>query len=155
MKHSIDTDAAAPGAGAPATAFILTTDFTMASAVAAAEPAAEPAAAASVLILCFVFGFSIAGRYTIGFVLCTEQVPKNFRVQLGLLINLADAAVILYITIYLKFNQNWVYLQIVGIIVNFVGAIACCMFVQESPVYLLSKGSRNHAFLKFKSREKG
>ena len=54
------------------------------------------------LVLCFIFGFGIAGRYTIGFVFCVEQMPKAFRVQIGMLINLADAAVILYITIYLS-----------------------------------------------------
>jgi len=59
-------------------------------------------------LLLFIFGLCIAGRYTVGFVFLVESIPKAHRIQIGLLINLAEAATVILVTIYFKFiSKNW------------------------------------------------
>lgn len=98
--------------------------------------------------LCFIFGFCIAGRYTIGFVLLFEHMPKSHRMQVGLFYNFTDSLVVAIITLYFyAINNNYRYLNIFWIVVSLVGFVLLCIFLVESPRYCFES-------MKYKQAEK-
>jgi len=81
-------------------------------------------------VICFLMGVCIAGRWTIGYVLLTESMPKHFRIKVGLFYYFTDAAVIFWLTLYFFFvSHNWLYINLVQIAINVVGFFACLFYV--------------------------
>lgn len=102
-------------------------------------------------VLCFVWGFLVAGRYTVGYVLLVESVPQAYQVKIGLLVDITESFSILYATFYLKFiSKNWLYFQMLGMTSNFVGFFLCLCFVQESPRFLLANRRYEKLFFNLK-----
>ena len=63
-----------------------------------------------IYILCFIFGMCIAGRYTVGYVLLVENMPRAYRIQIGLLVDITEAAAVILITVYLSLiSKNWIW----------------------------------------------
>lgn len=103
------------------------------------------------IFFCFIFGMMRAGTYSVGYVFFVEQLPKSHRIQLGLLIDLFEAAVIIYIGLYLQYaSQNWIWLQLFGIASMLTGTTICFFVVKETPRFLLARGKRSSAFLKLR-----
>lgn len=62
-------------------------------------------------IFCFIFGVCIAGRYTVGYVMFVEMIPKPFRIKYALMIDFSEGFIITFIVVYLRFvSRNWIYL---------------------------------------------
>lgn len=99
-------------------------------------------------MLCLVWGLTISGTYTVGYVFYVENLPKAYRIQLGLLIDFAQAAVIIYIAVYLQFiSKNMYYLQFFSISNTIIGGLAVYFYVKETPRYLIEKGKKQSAYL--------
>jgi len=61
-------------------------------------------------VLCFLWGFLVAGRYTVGYVLLVESVPSAYQVKVGLLVDITESFSILYASFYLRYiSRNWAY----------------------------------------------
>ena len=101
--------------------------------------------------LCFLYGLNKAGTYSIGYVFYTEQVPKSHRIQFGLLVDLSEAAVIIYVVVYLQLiSRNWVYLIWFSVALLAVNLLAVFLLVNESPRFLMAKNNKERAFEGFK-----
>lgn len=62
------------------------------------------------LVYCFLFGLSIAGRWTIGFVWLVENMPKAYRVNVALVYLVTDGATVFVLGLYIKlFGKDWTY----------------------------------------------
>lgn len=101
--------------------------------------------------LCVLFGIGIAGIYTVGYVFYVENLPKSHRVKAGLIIDFSQAAVIIYVALYLQFiSKNWLYLQYFVIAQNAIGLIIAFFYVFDTPRYLLEKGRRDLALVQLR-----
>jgi len=79
-------------------------------------------------------------------------MPKAYRVQVGLLVDLTEAAAIFLICIYLRaISKNWLGFQIFGLIVNFIGFFICYHYVHESPRFLADNGRYQSLLLAMRS----
>lgn len=59
--------------------------------------------------MCVAFGICIAGRYTVGYCLLIESIPKAFQIQVGLLVDFTEAATALWVTLYfMLFGKDWI-----------------------------------------------
>ena len=103
------------------------------------------------LVLCFLFGICISGRYTVGYVYLVESMPPDFRVKIGLMVDMTEAAIIIWVSLYLKYySSDWIGLQVIGLIMNALGFLVSLFIIKESPRYLLETGRNEHALLNLK-----
>ena len=51
-----------------------------------------------------------------------------------------DSATMIMLPVYFKFiSKNWIYFQLVSLLLNVVGTLGLFLIIPESPKYLLSK----------------
>ena len=101
--------------------------------------------------LSFLFGVCIAGRYTVGYVFLVESMPKAYQVRIGLLVDVFETAILIWITLYLSFvSKNWLGIQMFALTVNVLGLFLCFFLIKESPRYLLETGRNEHAYINLK-----
>lgn len=92
-------------------------------------------------VLVFLFGVCVTGRFTIGFILYQETLPKYCQAKMAITMNICDGAGVIFSTFYFAFlSKNWMILQLMAIALNFVGLVANCIFRQESPRFLMTQG---------------
>ena len=101
--------------------------------------------------LCFIFGLTYSGTYSVGYVLYLELMPQSHQIFLGLLVDLCLAFCQIFIGLTLQYMSKD-YRSLAGF--SIMSGMTCTtinyFFVQESPKYLLEKGKRESAFLKIK-----
>ena len=59
-----------------------------------------------VYVACFYLGMGLIGRFTCGFVLLTESLPKKHQMLGGSLYAIGDVTATLYITFFLRYISN-------------------------------------------------
>ena len=90
-------------------------------------------------VLVFLFGVCVTGRFTIGFILYQETLPKYIQAKMAITMNICDGFGILFTTFYFAFlSKNWMTLQLLAIGLNIFGLVANWIFRQESPRFLMT-----------------
>lgn len=89
----------------------------------------------------FMLGVALIGRFTCGFVLLTESVPKKNQSIIGGLFAVSDCIATLYITFLLRYvTNNALTIIWIGFGLNFVAAVLS-FFLVESPEWMASVGA--------------
>ena len=98
-----------------------------------------------VYVAIFYYGMGMIARFTCGFVLATECLPKKHKVLGGTLIAICDGLATLYITFFLRYISNNVNTIIwIGFSLNIV-AFIMTFWIVESPAWLVSVGRKAEA----------
>ena len=101
-----------------------------------------------VYFACFYLGMGLIGRFTCGFVLLTESLPKKHQMMGGTISMIGDVVATLYVTFYLRYISNNVNSLIwVGFSLNIV-AFIMTFWIVESPAWLVSVGRKAEAIKK-------
>jgi hypothetical protein len=90
-------------------------------------------------VLVFWIGVGLIGRFTTGFVLLTEVLPKRHKAVWGTMMMVGDTAATLYITAYLAINPDATFMVWLGFAFNIISFIGI-YFLTESPAWLVSVG---------------
>jgi len=107
--------------------------------------------------MCFYLGMSLIGRYTCGFVLITECLPKKNQAMGGTISMAMDVIATWYITFFLRYISNNANTLIwIGFSLNII-AVIMGYWVVESPAWLVSVGRKEEAIknLKFIAKING
>ena len=92
-------------------------------------------------VFSFLFGCTVTGRFTLGYVCYIETIPKPYQKIMSLLVNGTDTVSILIATIYFAFiGRSWFVVQIIGIVQSLIGLALALMYRQESPRFLMEHG---------------
>jgi hypothetical protein len=83
----------------------------------------------------FFLGLCYVGRYFGTFINLEEYCPERWKNLLCSFLLALDVLHYMAIIAYFKYVKNSLYLEIYGLILNFI-AIACVLWLPESPVYL-------------------
>ena len=101
-----------------------------------------------VYFACFYLGMGLIGRFTCGFVLLTESLPKKHQMMGGTISMIGDVVATLYVTFYLRYISNNVNSLIwVGFSLN-IAAFIMTFWIVESPAWLVSVGRNAEAIRK-------
>ncbi len=93
------------------------------------------------IALFFLLGACIPGKLNIAFVYLTELVPERYRTAVGTLILFLDASTMALHSLYFRFvTKEWIYFQIVSLVMNVIAVLGIMFVIPESPKYLHAVG---------------
>ena len=103
-----------------------------------------------IYVMCFYLGMGLIGRFTCGFVLLTESLPKKHQMLGGTASMIGDTLATLYVTFFIRFiSNNSRTLIWIGFALN-IAAFIMTFWIVESPAWLVSVGRKEEAIKNLK-----
>jgi MFS transporter, OCT family, solute carrier family 22 (organic cation transporter), member 4/5 len=87
----------------------------------------------------FFYGIGSIGRYTTGFIILNELVPRANKSIAGSLFNVGDSMATIYVTAYLVFiSTKTLPILWVALVCNILAFVVSFIVLPESPAWLIS-----------------
>jgi MFS family permease len=108
-----------------------------------------------VYALLFIYGCTVTGRKSIGYVMLVENVPKAYSVTVGNILIFMDGSLLMFVSLYFRYiSKNWLYLNYFSLSVSFVFLLIWLKFSHENPRFLIAKGRLKEAYFVLKKMAK-
>jgi len=94
-----------------------------------------------IVVMFFFHGFSHSLVALVGFCINCDFTPETSHSMVGAAWNISEGIIYIYLTIYYRLiSRNWVYPQILGLVITAAPAIVLAKWMPESPKWLYQKG---------------
>lgn len=99
-----------------------------------------------IIFMFFLHGVAHSITTVAGFSMMCDVCNENIIGLVGSLFNCMDGSTYIFLTVYFRYiSKNWLYPQIVGLVLTVIPAVAVSLLIPESPKWLFRKGKFKEA----------